>query len=237
MRFLSTLLLCVFFFSSLYAQKPDSTRLAPFRTHSLQFAVSGLFNISQFKGATLSYKWQKSQSSAWRMGLSVSGRYEATDVNDAVTGSASSSSGFDETEGRSDVSLDIVHLRYYKPAGDIWLFTALGPKIGFSHNSTKKNNARWSDPESPHSYLTEYTRTGISAGFTAGLGVEWFFRKQMSLHADYGLSLQVSYNYLKRDKVYYNYDPSGERHIIDKDHTYTIGLYNQFSRLGLSIYF
>lgn len=168
---------------------------------AIQFQVGSSFTLRPFSGASFSGKYQLSSESAVRFGIGING---STDFENKVN-------NHDTTKAQNlDFNLNAQYIRYLKTVEDVSLYAGTGPyysryfyRSDFSHN--RDND--W------------------SIGINFLLGVEWFFKDNMSLSAEYGLLIQ----YLKSNSTSYG----GENTSNSKSIIISNG--NQFN-FGLSIY-
>lgn len=134
---------------------------------ALQFQLDGLY-FSDFQGNTLSCKYQISDISALRFGLGVSGsKYIKYRYNNV------------DRQQRENVNINvrIQYIRYIKTVDDISLYLGTGPF--YSRNFTIYNSS-------------SYDGNDWTLGVNGIIGVEWFFKKNMSLSGEYGIA--VGYN-------------------------------------------
>jgi hypothetical protein len=158
---------------------------------ALQFGISSNFTLISFQGTTVSIKYQLSDKTAIRGGISVSG--STNNASGIVIGlNADTSIGFLPTNSSSSsqgISFILQYLWYMNPSGPIHFFVGLGPSVSYSYS---KNN--YDNPSDAGSYLYVYAQSSSSTqwgvGATGSVGIEWFPSQWFSLRAEYGESLQ-----------------------------------------------
>jgi hypothetical protein len=230
---LITLLLLGFLFSLASAQtKTDSSRV--FKTHSLQFKVYNFVSLSSFKGSMLSYKYHRSDKTAYRGGVGVRARRwdEEISRNEIYKDSTM----VDEKRGIENVSIDFVveYLRYFSIHNDVKIFAGCGPLASFDIYHTNNKDISGSGATYYFTYKNHSDRYDFGLSFSYGL--EWFFRKNMSLHAEYGFDL--TYFLDKNDQIEYTIFMDNSIRKVDKSETdYGIAIADRGALLGLSVYF
>lgn len=156
-------------FSNLLAQ--DTTQLPLKKAKfALQVQMSGLLNLRPFQGNVLSGKYHISDLSAVRLGFSISNsnRFYNVEVDEELG------------KGQSfSFELNAQYIQYIKTEDDIAVFLGCGP----SYNK-----------ELFSSYSTSSRQNAWSLGIGGVLGVEWFFKRNMSLEVEYGLKLYYTEN-------------------------------------------
>lgn len=230
---LITLLLLGFLFSLVSAQtKTDSSRV--FKSNSLQFNVYNFVSLSSFKGSMLSYKYHRSDKTAYRVGVGV--RARSWDEEVSRDEFYIDTTMFDEDRDRLIVSIDFVveYLRYFSVHKDIKIFAGFGPVASFDINqqNNKKISGSGTDSNSDYKSTIDHYDFGLSFSY----GLEWFFRKNMSLHAEYGFNLTYFIdNYTKT--IYTIYTDGSILNVDDSEKRHGIAIADHGALLGLSVYF
>ena len=235
---LKILFLSIFLFTSLiYAQAElDTTKQNVFKKHSLQFRVTNVLSLSSFKGTLISYKFHFNDKRAIRFGISLVSRSIAEDKL--------SEKDYEELENTEqnliygDLSLYFSgeYLYYFNPSDEIKFFAGIGPQVNIFIDDKSTKDFTNSDTSANYSYYKDYTRHTYQLGLTSAYGLEWFFRKNMSLHAEYSFSFLYYYK-----RFYKNYVQvlSGENDNSNKYETLEKGLIfnSNYVRFGMSVYF
>lgn len=187
-------------FSNLLSQ--DTTQLPLKKSKfALQMQMSGLLNLRPFQGNVLSGKYHISDQSAIRLGFSISNSYSFYNVE------------VDEEQGKGQsfsFELNAQYIQYIKTEDDIAVFLGCGPSY---------------DKQLYSAYSSSLRQNNWSLGIDGIIGVEWFFKRNMSLSAEYGLEL----NYSETRSSDYN-DPRGNIHK-------SIGTSSQnMFKIGISVY-
>lgn len=230
---------------------------------ALQFGVSGLFNLRSFQGSTISYKRHFSSRTALRIGVDInlndsasegseerSYLYNQIDFRDS-TGYTRSEDEIYSLKTEQDVlSIGVVTQWIIYPAarGELQPYWGIGPTAHYHRRS--REDVRASAEKTADPRITNSKRLNYGLGLSGIFGLEWFFRKSMSLTAEYTSYVRASYStvewYSKSTNNYLLYDVDGEviRSRTDISETQTksdssrpeIEMRSQFM-LGLSLYF
>jgi hypothetical protein len=160
----------------------------------MDFGIAPNLTLNTFQGATISIGRFTSDYQKYRLGLSTSVRYNSGDQN-GNTLNADTLSSFNN--GNNDdnnyyVSLTFQYLTYATPNNRTSIFFGLGPTIGISWSKQSDNSSSTYVSNSEDIYNRSFSSNGYSAGILGSCGVEWFFSEHISIHAEYGLSLQYS---------------------------------------------
>lgn len=193
---------------------------------ALQFAVRGLFNLSSFQGGTLSYKKHFSSQSALRIGINIrlnSRAYEGSeewdntyryeDYEDSTDYLRFEEETYDLTDNSDIWSADIITqwIKYPEARNDVQPYWGVGPTLSYSYHNEDDESASMDSTADPRFY--RYTSFSYGVGVSGVLGLEWFFRKNMSLTAEYQSSFQARYGttqrHLKRTSSHLYYDEEG----------------------------
>jgi opacity protein-like surface antigen len=208
------------FFSTNYTAAHADTLDVPSAKNSLHpGAWAMLFEINYadlagFDGATIALKYHWSSSSAIRAGLAPT---------IAISDGAVPGEGEDRQAYGLDMFLDYVH--YVHPPSYFSVYFALGPDLSVNWIKSERSSSGYVYTDNYQSWAT---------GVSAGLGVEWFPARRISLSAEY------------RSSLFYRWSKS-ERYVTDKSTGQTLdsdvleGESFNFRgdpvRFGLSLYF
>jgi len=215
----------------LMAQTNDSSKTEPFHfpKKSLQFAIGNNFTIKNFQGALISAKYHFSDQSAFRIGIGLTGNAFDVNYSKNITSNDSLVVATEDEEQYLRLTIQSQFLHYFNPGEDIKVYAGLGPYISLNLNLTENEKLQTADN---YQYVPPRKRntTTLASGICAAYGLEWFFRKNMSLLAEYGFNF------------YYFYYESKYTYSIHDNRTEEIKKRNgwSFSNLyhfGLSIYF
>ncbi len=81
-KFITNQLLCLLLataYSAIWAQEPPEKESSKPGRQALQFEVGRNLSLSDFQGSTLSYRRQTSATSAWQIGVSLSGNFSTSE--------------------------------------------------------------------------------------------------------------------------------------------------------------
>jgi hypothetical protein len=230
---LATLVLLGFLFSLATAQTgADSTRI--FKPNSFQFRVYNFISLSSFKGSLISYKYHPSDKTAYRVGVGVrAAKWKEEVSEDRIY---TDTTLFDQDLNRSDVTISLMleYLKYFNIRGDIKIFTGAGPLV--SYDIDHSNTADVTVVGDDYNYYEKYNYDHFEFGLTFSYGLEWFFRKNMSLHAEYGFNLTYFHEKFIRNRVYsYPGDIIRLDNQTEKQNGFRLS--DRGALLGLSVYF
>ena len=229
MRKKSLIILILLVTIALSAQtEQDSARV--FKPHSIQFRVQDCFSLSSFKGGLISYKYHFNDRNALRIGVNNNIDYrELEDDYDVYMMDTSHYEVFSENRD-INISFTIEYLKYFNPEDEIKLFLGGGLKTTYGRYKEEYDD----DSDISSNYYNRYI-TDFRTGLTLSYGVEWKFRKNMALHAEYGHDIFWVFYKSKREH-HVNPDETDYKDIrteIQKG----IDFYSTGVLLGLSVYF
>ncbi|MFC2088283.1 hypothetical protein ACFLSX_01655 [Calditrichota bacterium] len=232
MKVIFIFLLAILFTISNAQTQSDSTKI--FRTNSLQFRVYNFISLSSFKGALLSYKYHSSDQNAFRFAVSIKARkWEEDESRDFFYYDTTL---FNQNRDHKDLAIEIIaqYLKYFNPKDEIILFFGIGPRAAF--NIRAADNIDVTASGDRYNYYTKNNDERYQLGLTASFGLEWFFRKNMSLHAEYGVNAHYFYEELARTRIIADTDyPFAGEENSNKRTGFELG--QTGALLGLSIYF
>lgn len=211
-----------------FAQETEDTESSPLSEDSraFQFRITDNFNLSSFNGSAFSYKWHKSESSARRFGISFNNRYQHVDDSDINDNNESTENESEATRLHFNITVNYDWIHYPDTDSEIRFFYGYGPAIG---TRLIRNNNETDDRNT-----SDQTIQGTigAAGFS---GVEWFFHRSMSLHAEYRAGISFTYERFDSET-----DPSEDSSVIEREQTRdntTVELRSRGVRFGISVYF
>lgn len=148
---------------------------------ALQFQITDNFTLSDFQGTILSGKYHFSKRDAIRLGVML--EFADSELESEV----SRLDTIDTDESKEDLSsigftINAQYIRYLTITNDIALFCGAGPFINF-FDRTAERIINYEGNE----VVRKSTRNAYTFGLDMLLGAEWWFHKQMSLSAEYGL--------------------------------------------------
>jgi len=149
--------------------------------YALQFQIGQNFNLTSFQGATISGKYNFSEQDAVRLGVTINTNSQDNNYlynNSTWNQTASNSSS--TTDNNYMLSAQYLRNNYYD--GSIVFYYGGGPNISYAFNL----NTTFAYGSGTRSADTKWIY-----GLTGLAGVEWYFIKNMSLSAEYG----ITFNY------------------------------------------
>lgn len=213
---LTLIMACALSISTSKAQESNSKALQP-GSRALQFQITDDFSLDSFSGTLISYKYQKTNTLATRIGVSLNGQVIGIDVSNSA----------DETSDITwnvNLGMSYTWLHYINPDAEIKFYYGYGPgvTIGYQKSETEVENTNGN----PRNITLKTKFIGL-----AGLGyagVEWFFTESMSLHAEYSAAIRFTFRGTERTGV----SNAG----AEKNST-LLELGGEGVRFGISVYF
>lgn len=151
---------------------------------ALQFQIAPDFTLSSFQGSTLSYKLQRSATSAFRLGVSISGSGTGADSDGSTTqwDTLRVERAGQTEQNAFSVAVAIQMLRFHGSASRVVPFFGFGPGASFSrsHRESRISSEQFVQDNGATSRQVQTWGQGLA-------GVEWFAGRQLSFHAEYGL--------------------------------------------------
>jgi hypothetical protein len=187
---------------------------------ALQFQIDENFTLKDFQGALISFKKHLGNSRALRVGLSTGFQLYTDECHPEGT-----CSEVRKTDCHN-FSLGIYsqYLFYSKSNSGTQFFGGAGPTIEYSRRKSDIEYKRYNNITDKSGCVKYH----IQGGLSGVMGVEWLFRENMSLSAEYGMHFSYNYSKLK----------------VTRDDEFKIENTNKSWRLesnpikfGLSIYF
>ncbi|HLG93352.1 MAG TPA: hypothetical protein VI546_00785 [candidate division Zixibacteria bacterium] len=208
---------------------------------ALQFQISDNFrSFSGLQGFGVSVKHHFSRTKAIRFG--IGGGLSTSDFDDnrrSFQADTVRQRGVAVGEGDGEsVDLAAQYVFYTSPDAEVNFFFGTGPLVRFAHNqSLNLDNASYGSTYSVRNYTRDETRWNIGA--SSIFGAEWFAIKSISLHAEYGVSLEYQSS---------NYSSTGTDTVTDISGTRVYSYESESSgssirfnlatvKFGLSVYF
>jgi hypothetical protein len=209
---------------------------------AFQFQIANNFTLREFQGAVISAKKHFSENTAVRMGVSVV--LNGTDEDVAGTSfqydTVSSRNTGDASRDGQTFQVNAQYLYYPNPHSAVNFFLGGGPLIVFSRSHSESEQSS----RSPSGYVSTQTNSSNGKSWAIGAGavtgVEWFATRNLSFHAEYGVTIQYQWLDVSDASRYTSRPPTGP--------VYSSGSSNESSRnfwqfngttvkFGLSVYF
>lgn len=188
----------LFYFSGqALGQTQDSVSLKQ-GSWALQFGIGSNFTLTTFQGTTLGAKYQLSDESAIRGGITLNGNTNSGPAS--YSGSiADSDAGIvpGSTSSKSaNITFVLQYIWYMNPKGNVHLYAGVGPLVSYSYYNNARNSSSLGFSNNILYWTNIHTddkNTQWGIGGTAVLGVEWFAFNWLSLHADYNENIQYQW--------------------------------------------
>ena len=231
------IIICISHLELLLSQETDSTdKKAPFHfnKHSVQFRFVYNFSLSDFQGSLLSYKYHFYDKIALRFGIGL-GLQDLSTTEEKTNLSGDSSYITIESEGgRNGIDIISQIVYYFTPEKEIKLYAGLGPC--YSYLEVKEDISKIDTINIVYASIHEISSRKYDYGLSMIYGVEWFFRKNMSLLGEYGF--RFYYRELRYEEKGFTYYPDQpDRFYIDNIESNGWILSSEAVKFGLSIYF
>ena len=215
----------VIFISCQLFGQPDSTKI-PHKKYALQFLISSNFSLRSFQGSLISFKRNFSDKTALRVGIDLLGY--SGNIEQKTYLSPNDSTLRDRKIDQHEIDFGFTSQFIFYPTKDnIEVFFGGGPIINYAH--TKNND----DYRTPYG-LSDRTEEVWSFGLSFPIGVEWHFRNNMSLSAEYGLLI---FYRLQNEEVVIDSNNPDFNHQIDKEDRNAFFVSPSSVLFGLSVYF
>lgn len=217
--------ICYILSAFVYSQTSDSTKL----THG-QFALQARFldsfELSNFEGAGISFKYHVSNKLAFRFGIDN----KISDLDSSYTPSHSTDDTFKDYLNIDHTEFNLfAHFVYYMNAvDDISFYVGGGP---YYQHEVQKHEVIFTYGN--REFVEDVESTANIYGLEWICGLEWFVWEQVGLHLEY--SIQVQKVYYNMDRTRNNEYEEPERYYSEDKDGWNI-LEGPF-RFGVSIYF
>ncbi len=219
-----------------FAQSPsDSThhkQAFVFPKKSLQFSVSTYSGLRSFEGGLISAKYHFSNSWAFRFGLDASMNISHSNKkHEYLSNDSLQNTNENEKDlARNNFMFVSSFIHYFNPNDAFKFYAGIGPVFGISPRTSNIENI---DPPVSSSTQTLYH---YQLGIQTEYGLEWFFRKNMSLMAQYGF--RALYGWSSVEETSEHTYSNGEKDVS----TTTISgwdfiLNTGITQFGISLYF
>ncbi len=227
---ISTIILCSFFANTIYGKNQNLPNSIHKGAQALQFQIDKDFTLASFQGSIISYKWHISDKGALRVGISLSA--EKDDNSRTALLSDSVTSKGDSHENSYSIGTATQYIFYPGPEKGIQLYYGIGPIANYTYGKSKQKQIHISGPDERVTTTTS-KRISWSVGASLIAGLEWFVKKDISVHAEYGISLEYE-KYKETFHEKYS-DSSDEREITNSSKRYLLNPMKV--KFGLSVYF
>jgi hypothetical protein len=216
--------------------KPPKKDPFQFEKYSLQFMITSNFNLLQFQGSLISFKYHVNNHHAIRIGMGLGTRGWSSEEMEEFYGTDSSYVFIEGDRSSNDFDLTSQWIYYFKPRKVIKFFFGAGPMFFYNQDRTETRNidTLYQAQVYIYDYQVDNTRHGF--GISTVYGVEWFFHKQMSLLGEYGFEIYYYENKFETERIRLQpgmADRIEKRKIKEKGWTF----YSASVKLGLSVYF
>jgi hypothetical protein len=243
-RILFLVLISMLFCICLQAQDSSAERNSPKEgTWALQFGIGGNFTLTSFQGSTIAVKYQLSDRTAIRGGITING--SNSNGNNSASGAVADSSygtlpGNSSTNG-TNVSFVLQYLWYLNPSGPVHFYVGVGPSLAYSYSHSSSDNSYFEYQGNQTSFWEQETFASNShqwtIGATGAAGIEWFANQWLSLRAEYSEGIQYQWRSTNSSSDYSYTNPDFfPDHFGNSGTTKTWALNSSGVSFGLSVY-
>ncbi len=167
MSFYTILISC-----QLYGQ--TVTTRAQFKKYALQFQIDRDFTLGSFQGTIISLKRNFSNKTALRFGLILNGQIGNTEEEKYLTPNDTILSNRITNDDFLDIKF-LAQFIFYPSRGDIQIFFGGGPLVNYF--PSRRND----ELQTKGRHINFFKREAWIIGFSLPVGVEWFFKKNISI--------------------------------------------------------
>jgi len=163
------------------AQDESEEIKLPSERYALLFQIGENFNLSSFDGSVISFKYHFENSNALRIGFSIDGYSEDQNYLERINSMS------DESESEEDkiyFRINTLYLTYSELFNNVSFYYGAGPFLSYSYMWH-----HYIDPENGTN-TTEQDYWNFGLDFT--VGTEFIINKNLSLNAEYGMSIWYS---------------------------------------------
>jgi len=192
---LAKLFICTIFYASTLLAQDSLSVIGKFidgHSWTMDFGISSNLTLRTFQGTAISLSKYISDYQKYRFGISTNLNYNSVDQSgnnyaaDTLTGLTSGNND----NNMYSVQITIQYITYATPKAQTSFYFGIGPLVGVSW-SEQNSNTNSNDPGYYQSHNgSTNSDTRYFVGVLGSCGVEWFFSEHISIHAEYGLSIQ-----------------------------------------------
>lgn len=170
----------------------------------LEFAVGPNLTLRSAQGNTLSLLRRLDERRRLRMGLSVSGSFEAADTDNSTQTHTPTDSTVNQSRREDETTMGSVGVLVQRQwlgssTGRVGVLVGLGPELVYEVIDRRSESRRveYGDP----TISTQSGRTtDVSLGLLGSLGSEWRFSRNLALQACYNLKLARSWEWIDQQQ-------------------------------------
>ena len=163
---------------------PDTTLAGRW---ALQFQVNDNFSLKSFQGSIISAKWRRSAHSAFRLGVSLRGHFLDGDTETSEQDTLINEANREDTNWSFGISGQ--YITKLDGTEGITPFIGIGPTVSFGGSNDQRTTTFLSQGVVQDRTIDIENRNW-QAGVVGVLGVEWFLCSEISISAEYGVSIQ-----------------------------------------------
>ncbi len=209
---------------------------------TMDFGVFSNLTLGSFLGGTISVGEFVSDHQKFRFGLTTTFEHSSSDADGSTYYQDTLYSRHSYTHSMDDYGVEFTgqYVHYTSPSTRTSIYIGLGPLISYSRYEYDYS----SDDvgvSGAASYRTESRkRDTYSVGALSSYGVEWFFSRHVTLHAEYGLALKYSWGsekYESTENSSYPGNPVNSRRGDSSESTDGWSLHGTYVLFGVSVGF
>jgi hypothetical protein len=204
---------------------------------ALQFGVNYLVSLTSFQGGLISVKKHFTPRSAVRLGVSASlTTDDITSVDRTIKDDTETDNvQIDTDRNQGSLQVALQYLFYPTPAADIHTFFGVGPSVSYANTKDRPVKVTSLLEENQYYSVSGASSNSWGLGLSGLIGAEWFARRTISLHAEYGATFGYSHSSNTRDYTYIYYDKSQFDQRTEKHDAWKLSA--DSVKFGLSVYF
>ncbi len=205
---------------------------------SLQFQIGANLSLTSFQGLAISGKRHFTQNKALRLGINFNSNRSDRDKQESRFMS-DDSTYFNNKDNGTNFKVDLIglYLTYWQTKYDILIFYGYGPLIGYGWNSYESENLQSAKTNNLLKSKIEHSRHEASFGASGVVGIEWFVKDNISLHAEYGVIARYTFQTVNAEIVNESFSPPVVHVTEIKEKNKFFDLNPTGVRFGLSVYF
>jgi hypothetical protein len=195
---LAKLFICTIFYASTLLAQDSLSVIGKFidgHSWTMDFSISSNLTLRTFQGTAISLSKFISDYQKIRFGVSTNLDYNSRDQsgNNYAADTLSGLTNDNNENNMYSVQIVIQYITYATPKSQTSIYFGIGPLVGVSWFEQNNND----NTTNPGYYQSQYGSKSSSTKYFIGMlgscGVEWFFSEHISIHAEYGLSVQYNW--------------------------------------------
>jgi hypothetical protein len=196
--FISLFLIILLSFSQVtFSQTKDDSSKSSLNkgSWSLQFQISRNFTLDTFQGSNISAKRHFSPKHALRFGIGLTASTQDFNRESQEDNNYHSERKDEVEDNYTQIDINCYYIYYANPGKQINVYFGVGPLGGYSDFDRSQMGNQIIQDTLYYDIQDSRKVNGYSIGIHGLIGVEWFVKKEISIHAEYG----SAFSYVKED--------------------------------------